>query len=157
MTKKSNTQIELDEFWPYQTVVLADQISRYTLRVVRDIAGLNSSQWRVLAAVADKPGRSAAEVTSVTPMDKTIVSRAVASLIKTGMIQKSKSTNDKRSSSLTTTETGLKIYKQISMVLNRTLIDSIEDKRTAANFIQLLKNYSEHVKFIDINDNASKL
>jgi len=152
MTKKSHTQIELDEFWPYQVVVLADQISRYTLRIVRDIAGLNSSQWRVLAAVADKPGRSAAEVTSVTPMDKTIVSRAVASLIETGMIQKSPTTSDRRRLSLTTTNAGLNIYKQISRELNKTLIESIEDKREADNFIKLLKSYSDHMKVIDSND-----
>jgi len=82
MIKKGNTHIELDHFWPYQVVVLADQISRYTVSIVKAEAGLNSSQWRVLAAVADKPGRTAAEVTTVTPMDKTIVSRAVNSLKK---------------------------------------------------------------------------
>ena len=86
MDQSPTTRIKLDNFWAYQVVVLADQVSRYTLDIVRTEADLNQSQWRVLAAIADKPGRSSAEVTSVTPMDKTIVSRAVASLIRNGLI-----------------------------------------------------------------------
>ena len=44
--------IHLDDFWAYQVVVLADQVSRYTMDVVRTEADLNQSQWRVLAAVS---------------------------------------------------------------------------------------------------------
>jgi len=54
MDEKSTAHIELENFWPYQVVVLADQISRHTLSVVREQSGLNLSQWRVLAAVALK-------------------------------------------------------------------------------------------------------
>ena len=96
MDSSPSTHIDLDNFWAYQVVVLADQVSRYTLEVVRTEADLNQSQWRVLAAIADKPGRSSAEVTAVTPMDKTIVSRAVASLIQDGLIKRTPSQADKR-------------------------------------------------------------
>ncbi len=151
MTKKPDAHIELDDFWPYQVVVLADQISRHTLSVVREQSGLNLSQWRVLAAVAGKPGRSAAEVTSVTPMDKTIVSRAVASLIEIGLIQKSPTSRDKRRQSLATTEAGLEIYTKISKHLNRKLINPESDTGSAESFIELLKNYSAHMQSINTN------
>jgi DNA-binding MarR family transcriptional regulator len=121
MEKTSPPPIRLDSFWAYQVVVLADQVSRYTLEVVRSEADLNQSQWRVLAAVADKPGRSAAEVTAVTPMDKTIVSRAVASLIKDGLIKRTPNKEDKRVGALEMTQLGQDRYVLISEKLAETL------------------------------------
>jgi len=142
MIKKGNTHIELDHFWPYQVVVLADQISRYTVSIVKAEAGLNSSQWRVLAAVADKPGRTAAEVTTVTPMDKTIVSRAVNSLIETGLIKKTPTKTDKRRLSLRTTTSGQKIYTKIATHLNETMVESIKGGTTPESFIKTVKEFS---------------
>ncbi|RZV42104.1 MAG: MarR family transcriptional regulator [Acidimicrobiales bacterium] len=148
MTKESLSHIDLDHFWPYQTVVLADQISRYTLDVVRSEAGLNQSQWRVLAAVADRPGRTAAEVTAVTPMDKTIVSRAVHSLIDSGLIQKIPSLDDKRRSSLEMTHLGAKKYRAIAKILNDTLTAPLTDGTTTEQFVEILKQFSAQIKDI---------
>ena len=121
MDINSPNRIGLDSFWAYQVVVLADQISRHTLDVVRTEADLNLSQWRVLAAIADKPGRSSAEVTAVTPMDKTIVSRAVSSLLKSNMIKRTPSEHDKRVAALEMTELGSERYALISTKLKKTL------------------------------------
>jgi len=52
MDSSASSPIRLDDFWAYQVVVLADQVSRHTMEVVRTEANLNQSQWRVLAAVA---------------------------------------------------------------------------------------------------------
>ena len=141
MSKTAPSHITLDEFWPYQATVLADQISRFTLSVVREEAGLNLSQWRVLAAVVDKPGRTAAQVTVVTPMDKTIVSRAVSSLIKASHIEKSP-TKDKRRLSLTATESGLEIYRKIAVRLNRSMINTFKGGTPPEDFIKTLKEFS---------------
>ena len=152
MDDETNAHIELEYFWPYQVVVLADQISRHTLSVVREQSGLNLSQWRVLAAVADKPSCSAAQVTTVTPMDKTIVSRAVASLIKIGLIQKSPTKLDKRSHALTATRTGLEVYENISKELNRKLIFNNHDSISHDNFLKLVKSYSRQMMKINAQD-----
>ncbi|RKQ69687.1 DNA-binding MarR family transcriptional regulator [Litorimonas taeanensis] len=134
--------IELSTFWPYQVAVLADQISRHTLSVAKTKAGLNLSQWRVLAAVAEKSGRSAAEVTAITPMDKTIVSRAVSSLITLEMIVKTADTEDKRRSRLDTTDKGQSVYTDIAGHLNRTMIELFDTGPMPEKFIQTLERYS---------------
>ena len=143
MTQTPEHHIELENFWPYRATVLADQISRHTLSVVREEAGLNLSQWRVLAAVADKPGRTAAEVTAVTPMDKTIVSRAVNSLITSGRIKKTAHVDDRRRASLFLTTEGKRAYEKISIVLNQTLISSFPDKAAMDNFVTQLRVFSD--------------
>lgn len=140
MTKSQTPLITLDDFWPYQAVVLADQISRYTLSVVRAEAGLNLSQWRVLAAVAEAPGRTAADVTAITPMDKTIVSRAVSSLIELGFITKISDISDKRRSSLSTTKAGDTVYAKVAKHLNANLVDSAAPSK---DFTDMLKRFSE--------------
>ena len=113
---KTNAHISLEDFWPYQAVVLADQISRYTLSVVRTEAELNLSQWRVLAAIAEEPGRTAAQVTAITPMDKTIVSRAVSSLLALELVTKISDSSDKRRSSLSVTANGKTIYENVCLL-----------------------------------------
>lgn len=148
MKTRKTSHIDLDHFWPYQTVVLADQISRYTLEVVKTQAGLNQSQWRVLAAVADKPGRTAAEVTAVTPMDKTIVSRAVNSLIDSGLIQKIPNPVDKRRSSLKMTKLGDQKYKIIATILNETLSVPLTDGTTTDKFVEILKQFGQQISEI---------
>lgn len=146
MSKKTPL-ITLDDFWPYQAVVLADQISRYTMSVVRVEADLNLSQWRVLAAVAEKSGRSAAEVTALTPMDKTIVSRAVSSLISLGLISKIPDASDKRRSSLSTTDSGRAIYEKVAARLNASLLKT-DGTKSPKEFTQMLKSFSQKMDAI---------
>ena len=145
MDNSPPSRIGLDNFWAYQVVVLADQISRHTMDVVRTEANLNQSQWRVLAAVADKPGRSAAEVTSVTPMDKTIVSRAVASLIKDGLIKRTPSAQDKRIAALEMTALGAQRYALISKKLAKTLNTAVLDGASTGEFNDAVKHFSRYL------------
>ena len=143
MSKANTPHITLDDFWPYQAVVLADQISRHTLSIVKSEADLNLSQWRVLAAVAEAPGRTAAQVTAITPMDKTIVSRAVSSLISLGLISKASDAADKRRSSLSATRSGKDIYAKIARRLNATLIDTDNQDYSPKDFTKMLKAFSD--------------
>ncbi len=135
--------IKLDEYWPYQATVLAQLVSKHTTSVVRRHGDLNLSQWRVLAAVAERNGRTSAEVVAVTPMDKGIVSRAAASLVEEGLLQKKNDLGDKRRSQLLMTKTGRKIYQAIrkdllaetgsvsvSNKLNAHLLEVIERMKT---------------------------
>ncbi len=143
MSSPNTPPIELDTFWPYQIAVLADQVSRYTRDVARTEAGLNLSQWRVLAAVAERPGRASKDVTAITPMDKTIVSRAVATLIDAGLIEKKTDAADRRLISLHATSSGLKIYAKIANYLNTAMVDAFKDGIPPEDFVQIIKAFSQ--------------
>ncbi|WP_417482973.1 MarR family winged helix-turn-helix transcriptional regulator [Maricaulis sp.] len=105
--------LELDTYWPYQLTVLADHISRHTAAIVKRDAGLNLSQWRVMAAIAERPGRTAAEVVAVTPMDKGIVSRATKALLEAGLVVRTASQDDGRISHLHLTDSGEAVYQSL--------------------------------------------
>jgi len=148
MDKNNQSHIDLESFWPYHAVVLADLVTRHTHGIAKAEAGLNISQWRVLAAVAGKPGRTAAEVTNITPMDKTIVSRAVSSLIEAGLIKKTPTATDKRRLSLDPTKAGQKAYKKIAQRLNDTMTTSLLDLNESTELIRTIKNLSEKMRSI---------
>lgn len=105
--------LRLDTYWPYQIVVLADIISRRTAAIVKEQADLNLSQWRVLAAIAEKPGRTAVEVVQMTPMDKGIVSRATKALLEAGLVRREASQADGRVSHLFLTGPGQALYSRL--------------------------------------------
>ncbi len=156
MSTKSDSPISLDTFWPYQTVYLADQISRYTRAVVSDHADLNLSQWRVLAAVADGPRRTAAEVTAITPMDKTIVSRAVNSLIRVGLIEKTPNKHDKRRAALVLSQDGREIYQQIAKILSDTLVENFKTTTPPQDFIHVLHEYINAMQKLNTDTGQGK-
>lgn len=145
--------IRLDDFWGYQIAVLADRVSRYTLDIVKSEAGLNQSQWRVLAAIADEPGRTSADVTAVTPMDKTLVSRAVATLLRSGLIKRTPNLNDKRSAALEMTALGTERYALISAKLSETLNASVIDGQSTEAFNDAVKHFTAYMTQLTENPN----
>ena len=111
--KKTSTPVLLlDSYWPYQVTVLADRIARRTSSIVKQ-HNLNLSQWRVLAAVAEVPGRTSGEVVRITPMDKGIVSRATKALLVMELIRREASQLDGRISHLHMTAFGQALYSEI--------------------------------------------
>lgn len=106
--------IELENFLPYQVILLADRVSRQSAAIVKRFRDMNLSQWRVLAAVAEAQGRTANDVVAVTPMDKGLVSRAVKSLIERRLIERHASESDGRVGHLYLTRRGARTYREIA-------------------------------------------
>ena len=110
--KNTDSVLLLSSYWPYQVIVLADLISRRTSGIVKRHK-LNLSQWRVLAAVAEVPGRTSVDVVKITPMDKGIVSRATKALLEMGLLRREASQHDGRISHLHMTKQGQRKYSEI--------------------------------------------
>ena len=103
----------LDTAWIYKVSVLADLVARRVSAVVQETSGLSLSQWRVLAVVAEKPGRTSSEVVEITPMDKPLVSRAVSHLVELQLLLREASQTDGRRSHLQLTDKGEETYKHL--------------------------------------------
>lgn len=116
----SDPHFELDNSWIYKVSVIADRIARRIAHIASRVGDLNLSQWRVLAAIGDQDGRTASQVVELTPMDKGIVSRAVASLVAQGYLKREASNTDGRLSHLYMTASGRKIFEAIVAELDAT-------------------------------------
>ncbi len=145
MDMKTPVTIKLETFWPYQIAVLADQIARHLGRILRAHGDLNLSQWRVMAAIGEQAGRSAADVVAVTPMDKGIVSRAVTSLIEAEMVRREMAPDDRRKSHLYLTEKGLAQYQAISLALLTSLKDIHPSTELAEPISHLIQQMNERL------------
>lgn len=134
--------LELDRAWIYKVSVLADLVARRVGEAVTRVSALNLSQWRVIAALADEPGRTASQVVAVTPMDKAVVSRAVAAMVRDGFIERRASAADGRVSHLFLTPSGDAAYAAI--------VDELE--RTGADGRALLEDAAERPLIAALDD-----
>ncbi len=103
----------LDRFIPYRLSVLTNQVSSAIARRYSERFGLSIPEWRVMAVLGETPGLSAREVALRTAMDKVQVSRAVASLIAAGRLERTPDDDDARVGHLALTAKGRTVYDQI--------------------------------------------
>lgn len=141
MAKQPDAALQLSQYWPYKAAVLGDLVGRHTSQVLKRHGSLNLSQWRVLAAVGEAPGRSANEVVAITPMDKGIVSRAVKTLIAQGLLARVVDGQDRRRASLRLTNQGAALYNVIAADLQ-------------ACVAPIASKISDIAAFIDMTDAA---
>lgn len=106
--------LELEHFLPYRLSVVSNHISQTIANAYAERFGISITEWRVLAVLGRYPELSANGVAERTAMDKVAVSRAVARLLKTGMIERETHDSDRRRSVLRLSAAGYRIYDQVA-------------------------------------------
>lgn len=105
--------LELESFLPYRLSVLSNTLSQAIARVYDKRFDLSVTEWRAMAVLGYRTDISAREVAERTAMDKVAISRAVARLLKKGLIERTTSRHDKRQSVLRLSDEGWEIYDQV--------------------------------------------
>jgi len=121
--------LELDRFLPYRLSVLSNRISQDIAELYAARFALSVTEWRVLAVLGRYPDISASEVAERTAMDKVAVSRAVATLLKTGRLKRRIHAGDRRRSVLELSARGYKIYDDVAPLalrLERALLSNLD-------------------------------
>ncbi|HEY6123251.1 MAG TPA: MarR family winged helix-turn-helix transcriptional regulator [Steroidobacteraceae bacterium] len=111
MTRRE--KLHLEGFLPYRLSVLSNTVSSAIAAAYFANFGLSIPEWRVMAVLAANPGLVAAEVTARTAMDKVAVSRAVATLLDAGRLQRTTAPSDRRRTHLALTTAGARVYAQV--------------------------------------------
>ena len=106
--------LELEQFLPYRLSVLSNRVSGAIARVYSERFDLGVTEWRVMAVLGRYPGLSASEVAQRTAMDKVAVSRAVASLLDGGRLERETHGDDRRRSVLRLSAPGQAIYREVA-------------------------------------------
>ena len=75
---------------------------------------ISLTEWRVMMAVADRPGITAQQLAEYTGLDKMSVSRAVRALAGRGRLARAASADDGRRLHLSLTAPGRAIYRRIA-------------------------------------------
>lgn len=106
-------KLELERFLPYRLSVVSNHISQTIADAYAERFGISITEWRVLAVLGRFPELSATGVAERTAMDKVAVSRAVARLLRTGLIEREVHGSDRRRSVLRLSESGYGVYDQV--------------------------------------------
>ena len=105
--------LQLEAFLPYRLSLLSNAISGAIAAVYGDKFAISMPEWRIMMILAEYPDVSADEVCRRTKIEKSVVSRAVARLLKRHFISRNVDGRDKRRSILRLSETGLSVYDEV--------------------------------------------
>lgn len=105
--------LDLEKFLPYRLSVLAQLVSESLHDLYAGAFDLSVTQWRVMAALGRFAPLTASDVGQRIVMDKVAVSRAVASLMKRGLVARATDLDDRRRASLHLTPEGRAMYAKI--------------------------------------------
>ena len=105
--------LQLEAFLPYRLSLLSNAISGAIAAVYGDKFAISMPEWRIMMILAEYPDISADEVCRRTKIEKSVVSRAVARLLKRHLISRDVDERDRRRSILRLSETGLSVYDEV--------------------------------------------
>lgn len=105
--------LALENFVPYRLSVLSNTVSGAIARSYADRFGLTIPEWRIMAVLGRFAPLTASEVSARTAMDKVRVSRAVAGLLKSGRIERTTDSKDRRRVRLRLSPAGRRVYREI--------------------------------------------
>lgn len=104
---------ELGKYLPFRLTVLSNRLTRRVARFYGEQFKLSAPEWRTMAVLGQQGAMSANSVIVQTTMDKVRVSRAVAKLLKAGLITREADPADRRRAILDLTAPGREIYSQV--------------------------------------------
>jgi DNA-binding MarR family transcriptional regulator len=105
--------LELEKFLPYRLSVLAQIVSDSLHDLYAGPFGLSVTQWRVMAALGRFAPLTASDVGQRIVVDKVAVSRAVAALMKRGLVERATDSRDRRRASLRLSVRGRALHARI--------------------------------------------
>ncbi|MEZ0470867.1 MarR family winged helix-turn-helix transcriptional regulator [Luteimonas salinilitoris] len=126
--------LELERFLPYRLSVLSNHVSQTIATAYAERFGIGITEWRVIAVLGRYPELSANAVADRTAMDKVAVSRAVARLLRRGLLEREMHGSDRRRSVLQLSEAGYRVYDEVvplALGYERNLLARLDDEERA--------------------------
>ena len=100
-------------FIPHRMMLLARMIDRETSRDLQYEADVTAAEWRALAYICTMGSSSAAQICTAFEVDRAEVSRAVARLVESKLIERERARDQENRLALRPTERGIELYDRI--------------------------------------------
>ncbi|HEY6815027.1 MAG TPA: MarR family transcriptional regulator [Croceibacterium sp.] len=100
-------------FIPHRLMLLARMIDRETARDLNQDFSITAAEWRALGYICTTGSSSAAQICVAFEVDRAEVSRAVARLLESGLIQRGRTRDHDNRLVLTPTSRGEKLHDQV--------------------------------------------
>ncbi len=113
MDKPGTQDFDLEGFLPYLLNQAAEATSKSFHDTYKAAYGMTRTQWRVLANLGKFGSMTARDICTISHIEKTKVSRAVAALEAEGLLSRSISPQDRRAEILCLTERGREVFADL--------------------------------------------
>ncbi len=113
MDKPGTQDFDLEGFLPYLLNQAAEATSKSFHDTYKAAYGMTRTQWRVLANLGKFGSMTARDICTISHIEKTKVSRAVAALEAEGLLSRSISPLDRRAEILCLTERGRVVFADL--------------------------------------------
>ncbi len=138
--------LRLARFFPFRLNRLAAAVSQHLSVIYRGRFALEIPEWRVIATVGEDERCTAQFVAHSTRMHKTRVSRAIAQLMRRGLIERVAGERDRREMHLRLTRAGARMYAQLvplALARERALLAcmSAADRRALLRALERLERF----------------
>ncbi|BCA58013.1 MarR family winged helix-turn-helix transcriptional regulator [Sphingomonas sp. HMP6] len=107
-------ELKLDHFLPYRLSIASNRVSAAIASTYQALFGLKIPEWRLIAVIAEGAGATQQALGVATRMDKVTVSRAAATLVERGLVERRPNPGDQRSHLLVLTATGRALYEDVA-------------------------------------------
>jgi len=138
----------LTNFAPFRLNRLATGVSDHLSAVYKQRFGLEIPEWRVIVTVGPAWSCTAQHVADSTRMHKTRVSRAIASLVKRGLIERTCNADDRREMELRLTSSGRAMYTELvplALERERALLSCLSEEELRG-FNEALERLEEYLR-----------
>ena len=108
------TTLKLDQFLPYRLSIVSNRVSAAVASTYQALFGLRIPEWRLVAIIAETDGATQQALGLATRMDKVTVSRAAATLVERGLVERRTNATDQRSHLLSLTAAGRTLYENVA-------------------------------------------
>jgi DNA-binding MarR family transcriptional regulator len=150
LKRRTHTEapLQLSSFIPFRLNRLATAISSHLAEIYRERFGLEVAEWRVLVTLGAERACSAQHIVHSTRTHKTRISRAIAQLVKRGLIERVASVKDGRELQLKLSKSGQRVYRQLAPLTlqrERTLLACMS-KTQLRSFIAAIKRLEDYLE-----------
>jgi DNA-binding MarR family transcriptional regulator len=106
-------EFDLETFLPYLLNQAAEATSKSFQASYKAAYGMTRTQWRVLANLGKFGAMTARDICTISHIEKTKVSRAVAALEADGLLTRTRSPQDRRAEFLSLTQQGSAVFHDL--------------------------------------------
>jgi DNA-binding MarR family transcriptional regulator len=111
--RASTPTLLLTNFIPFRLNRLATGVSEHLSKLYKERFDLEIPEWRVIATVGAAGSCTAQHIADTTRMHKTRVSRAIAHLVRRGLIERTSNVDDRREMELGLTKAGRAMHMEL--------------------------------------------
>lgn len=151
-------QFEPESHAAFQIISISNRLTASASQAYLKTFGVGIMEWRVLAMLAPTGGASANDVSHVSGVDKSAVSRASQSLVRRGLIAAADDPKDSRRTVLSLTEEGRALHDRViraSAAREQLLLEGFSDDDRAELF-RLLGRLSANLPLVEAHQPAAE-